>query len=67
MRFLLACPEKAKKTNVTDTTHHLLDRGLGSVGQRFTVEGGRPGCALQLAPLTVPRVIAPLIYAVPAD
>ena len=68
MRSWLASPEKAKnKIHTTKTTQHLVHRGLGCVGQRFTVEGARAACALQLAPLTVPRAIAPLIYAEPAD
>ena len=62
---------KSKNNNLYSlqqkTTQHPLDLGLGSVGQHLTVEGARTGFGLQLAPLTVPRAIAPLIYVEPAD
>ena len=53
MRSLLASPRNAKNIIHTSkcktkTTQHPLDRGLGGVGQRFTVEGARTGCTLQL-------------------
>ena len=67
MRSLLVSPEKAKIIFHIQQKQHPLDRGLGGVEQRFSVEGARTGCALQLAPLTVPRATAPLIYAEPAD
>ena len=53
------------KIHTQNNTAQPLDRGLGGVGQRFTVEGGRTACALQVAPFTVPRAIAPLDYAEP--
>ena len=68
MVLFLAFLKKAKvKTHTTQTTQHQIDRGLGGVRQRFTVEGARTACALPLATLTVPRAIAPLMYAEPAD
>ena len=53
------------KIHTQNNTAQPLDRGLCGVGQRFTVEGGRTACALQVAPFTVPRAIAHLVYAEP--
>ena len=54
MRPLLASPAKNKiKMQTTKTTQHPVDRGLGGVGQRFSVEGAHTACALQLGPFTV--------------
>ena len=51
MRSFLARFSRRIKTYhscATKTTQHPLDCGLGSVGQRCTVEGARTGCAVLL-------------------
>ena len=60
MRPLLASPEKEKiRIFTTKTIQHPLDRGLGGVGQCFSVEGARAACAIQLRSRLSPGQLPP--------